>query len=238
MNMWKLNKLFLFLIFQIFLIGLICPIRVHAVTCTAASDGDWRSVTWTGCDAPGYPVSGDAAVIGATRAITIQNGQTDAADSLTFTNTGSTLTITGTLNISGAVTQNNAANATWSNTIAGTGTLSAASVVVGGTTALSGSNTTRTTTLITTITAFNVSGNVTVTGVDPGTPDNDGRLYINEGTMDVDGVITLTPAGQAVAILRMDQGAQTGTLNISNASPISGSGTFTVNGTSATVNYN
>lgn len=202
-----------------------------AQTITATSGGgNWDlPTTWVGGV---VPTSVNDVIIPAGTSLTVRDART--CKSLTVNaaaTTASTLTVnaTFTLSVLNAFTIQNSASLNRSFTVAGAGTISVASVQVGGTNTAPTSD--RSTTLISTIANFNVSGNVTVIAEDAGSSENSGLFDLQSGILTVNGTITLDSdtdgSGSSVAEFRMDNGAATGSLVVPGATPFSTTGTGT-----------
>ncbi len=236
------KQLITFFCLAIFLLGF--SVNAHAGNaCVAAASGAWEATPsttyWTGCGST-YPHSADTVSIGNFQ-MTIPTGESDAATSLTFTASGGRITITstGSLTLSGAITVNNLAGASLTATLAGTGIISAASVVIG-----SGVNPTSTNTfttdLVSTITTFTLSSGVTMNGYKgTGARYNNPELEIQAGTLSAASITTSLANATNTALITMATGAETGTLDLSAASPwvLSGTGTSTTTLTYGTVDY-
>ncbi len=167
-----------------------------------------------------------------------------AVSSITFGNattptltvgTGATITCTNTLMLYSYA----AADATA--TITGAGTLSAAAVYIGNSILTTVPTSSQTTTLNTTLTALNISGNVTINGYYAAYYYNNGVFSLNSGTTTVAGTVTLSPATSSTASIVNTGGSQDGTLVLTGTTPFatgSGTNTLTFTGTSSTVSYN
>lgn len=182
--------------------------------------------------------------------VVIANGHTmtvnasNTCDSLVFSTTGGTVTVnnTFTLTVTRAITIPSTAGASNSFTIAGQGTISCARFRVG-----NGAPTpvsTQTTKLVSTISAFNISGDLIFTSYYAAGPFYNNPVFeLQSGTLDVNGQIsTSNPDAGNSSTFTTATGAQSGTLKLEYAgNPFSPSGTgtttLTLNGTSATVNY-
>jgi hypothetical protein len=186
------------------------------------------------------PFSGDDVTIVAGATVTVTADAT--VNSIAFGNSSSsaaTLTVNNgvTLTVSGDVALQTSASRNTSATIAGAGTISCASVTVSGS---PGGN--YVSTLTSTISILDVSGDVSLTGNRSGNSHDDAEFDLNSGSMTVGGTITLdsNTGHGAQATFDMSQGAATGTLTLSGTTPFSSVGansTFTANGSGATVNY-
>lgn len=200
----------------------------------------WSTTSHAGGAAATYPVAGDIVYIGAQTVTVAANA---ASASITFDVTGGILTVNNgiTLNVSGAITLNNLANANIAATIAGNGSLIAGSINVGNGTAATTNNTTRTHTINSTVNNLTVSGNLTINSyfVNNNRVRN-GVFNQTSGTVTVNGSVVTANAN----------GGNTSTLTLGNSNPtlilggttpftISGTGTSTItlNGTGATVEY-
>lgn len=104
--LWKLNKWVLGA-----LLALLLPIQAFAAACASNAAGDWNTAgSWTSCSG-GVPGIGDTASI--THAITLAGTATFGTSGASGTNVltisgGGSLTISGTMNIRGGFTLNNA----------------------------------------------------------------------------------------------------------------------------------
>lgn len=230
------------LILSLTLVGMTSTI---AATVTTGGSGNWSSTTpnapWPGGTIPG---TGDDIVIGAGFTLTVDGDRT--CNSMTVGN-GSTLTVnsTFTLTVTAAITFPNIAATNVTGTIGGAGSITAASLGVGNNTGAGSSNGTFTHNLTSTISSLTLSGNLTITstiGTNSGRIGN-GVFTLSSGTVTVNGSVTTVNADAVnTSTLTLAAGAQTGSLVLGGATPfaISGTGTSTItlNGTSATVNYN
>jgi hypothetical protein len=203
---------------------------------TSVATGNWNAdATWSGT---GVPVAGDVVNIANGHTVTVTVAA--ACASITFTGAAATLTVNNgiTLTVSGNVTLNNAAGTNNACTISGSGTLSCASVVVGGTTTNLSAD--RTTIMTSTISGLSISGNLNINGEDDVNDDNNATFALQSGSVTINGSVILDDENNDCdAILTLASGAQTGTLTLSGSTPfiITTSPTFTANGTSATVVY-
>lgn len=218
-------------------------------TWTGATSTAWNVTgNWTkssGTSTPGT-VATDIVIIPttATNQPTLSTTLATSIASLTFTSTtAATLTITGvTLNVSGAVTLDNGNNAR-ACSIAGTGTLSCASLSVGSNVNISG---TRACTFNSSISNLNISGSMSLKAVrDNGSGTRVCNPTFNQsgGTVSIGNIsTTLTDnGGTDVPTCTYTMSGTTPTLNFTGATPFSLNGTttntFTFNSTGATVNY-
>ena len=192
---------------------------------TATTDGPWNSTTtWGGQP---IPTATDAVIINNAVDVTLPSGANGVCSSITFVGTSGSINISSgfSVTVSGAITVQNQANASVAVTLSGAGTINCSSVIVGGTVTNLSSD--RTTTLNSSISVFNVSGNVSVNGEDDVNDTNDGTFSFQSGTLNVGGTITLdsdTDDNDAVAAFRMDGGASNGVLFVTAATPFSASG--------------
>ncbi|WP_264535486.1 T9SS sorting signal type C domain-containing protein [Flavobacterium sp. N1736] len=217
----------------------------NAATRYSVNSGSWNSpLTWSvnsgGASGASVPVAGDIVYIeGHTITVTADA----ACTSITFRGTATnTLTVNSgfTLTVSGAITGESAISISRSAIISGAGTLNSASVTVGTTL----NPTTDINTAITsTISNFNITGNLTLYGSRSGGNVNNAAFYLQSGTVNLDGQLTTTNEnGSNTSTFSMATGAQSGTLLLgATNSPftLSGTGlnTISLNGTGATVNY-
>jgi cellulose synthase/poly-beta-1,6-N-acetylglucosamine synthase-like glycosyltransferase/transposase-like protein len=208
-------------------------------TCTAAASTNWNlPTTWaSGCHGNG-PISGDTVNIGA-YTVTVTTA-TPAAATVNFTATGGILTVTGTLNLSGALTANDLAAGALTATATGSGTLNVASIAVGNGTAPTSS--TYATTLTSYVSTVTDSGGLTVNSYKgSSTYYNNGVFNLNAGTLSATAITTSGANGTNTMIFSMTPAPGTATLNLSSATPwsIGGTGTTTtsLNGYTNTVNY-
>ena len=207
----------------------LCIIQSFAGTITSAGNtGNWNSTaTWSGGV---VPTSADDVIIAAGSSITVTasttcksisfNASTAAAISATISvNSGITLTITNALTITDG--KNNI-----DLTLSGAGTVTCSSVSIGvaGTSPTGSAITTAT--LHSTITAFNISTDITLNGnaTSNSTKVNNPQLDLQSGTMTVSNSIVSTTngatsgSGPTCSVL-MNGGTQTGTLILNGSSP-------------------
>ncbi len=213
---------------------------------TTASGGNWNvGSTWVGGAVP--EIGDDAFIVpGATVTVTA-----DATiNSITFNNTSvstGTLTVnTGvTLTVTAGITLQNASGDKTAATLAGAGTITCASVSVGGTTPPTGVDT-YIATLTSTITNLSISGNLAITSQQASlvTRVNNAVFALNSGSVGVGGSVAFTTADNvaSIATLGMTGGSANGTLTLSGGIPFTNSGntgipTFNADGTTATVVY-
>ena len=216
----------------------------------SVASGNWNATsTWsaTSGGAPGasVPVAGDNVYIESNHTITVT---ADAAcANITFTGDGSTLIVNSsvTLTVSGTITKNKLNTSNSSSTISGQGTINCANIAVGSTAnPISGFFTVYTHTFTSTISIFNVSGNLSINSYSGGFFNfRNGGFYFEEGTLSISGsIITQNNSGLNNSTFSMETGNQSGTLILTGATPFSLSGTgfstINLNGTSTLVNYN
>ena len=213
----------------------------NAANRTASQSGNWNSTTtWGG---QSVPVAGDVVTIPSHLTVTVTANA--ACTSITFTitqnpsaNGGITVNAGFTLAVSGAVVKNNATQTSALTTIGGAGTFNCASFQVSGVNETLGGDATLT--LVSTINALNISGNLTLFGEDDGTDDHNTEFNIQSGVVTVGGTIITDEENGSSVTMTLNTGAGTGTLNLAGATPFTNSvGTlgFTATGTDATVNY-
>lgn len=210
-------------------------------TYTATGNGEWNTnATWGGT---GHPVAGDIANIGA-YTITVSTGNA-AATTVYMTASGATINVSSpySLTISGVISLYKQSAAATTGTVTGTGTMTAGTITVGtSTNSPTSNNTTYAHTFVSTIASLNVT-NITINSYFASTNRYRNGVFSHQsGTVTVSGTITTSNAnGSNSATYTLAAGAQTGTLALTAASPWSASGTgttnFTLNGTSAVVNY-
>ena len=236
-----MNKKLLLIVLLFFAFGFFTNVFGQAIF-TSKNDGDWNVVaTWTktGTDSDNIPDGDDI--------VNIANGHTikvtAAADcsSITFTGANAALTVNSTLAVSGAVVLNYAGGNT-ATTISGSGTLSCASVQIG-TDGEPGNNDAKEVTMTSKLVNFNITGNLTISsfiGSSIGKKINS-IFSLESGTVKIDGtIITINENAANTSTFSMKNGAQTGTLLLSNPTPFSSLATTSIialNGNGATVNY-
>lgn len=202
------------------------------------------TVTFTGTTA--QSISGSTSTAFSSLAIsktaqTLTVNTTTSAASVTYTASGATLSVStgNTLNVSGAITLNSAAGSSVTGTIAGAGTINAASVSVGSVVTPSS---TATTVLTSTSSNFNISGNLTIRSNRPGGTANNATFTQTSGTITLGGVVTPVTGNNAASIATISMGNSSPTLLVSAGTPFGATGnagvfTTTLSGTGATVNY-
>ena len=172
------------------------------------------------------------------------NTDATVADDLTFTASSGTLSVSNskTLNIADNLILNNNANNSVTASITGSGTLLASTVIVGP--ALNpNNNSTRTTTLNSSVSTFTVSNDLEINSYyNGGNKRNNGVFNLQSGVLTINGEINTTNENSGnTSTFSMASGAQSGLLKLTAASPfnLSGQGTNTINlnGTSAVVEY-
>lgn len=209
---------------------------------TAVADGDWNlPATWSPL---GVPSASDDVIINNNIDVTVSGNV--SCNSISFSSTAGSISVSSgfTLTVTTSITLNNAAGGNTAASLTGAGTISCASFQVGGTvTNLTGD---RTTILTSTITALNISGNLTIRAEDDGADQGNATLSLNSGKISVGGTVIIEAendgASPATATLTLNNGgAETGNLSIAGATPFSTPGTGTVvtdfAGTSSTVTY-
>lgn len=223
--------------FTLSLVLILASFVVKAQTRTAVADGNWNSVaTWGGAS---VPTSANDVVINDGVDVTVSSAAFcntivfgSASGSLTV-NSGFTLAVTGVLDLWSSATIATAAS------IAGAGTITCASLIVGGTFAPS-TNSLVTTTLTSTISELSVTNNLTMTGLHgTGNRRNAPIFNLGAGNVSIGGAVTLTAddAGSG-ATLTLASAPQTGTLTLLGTSLfVDANSSFIANGTNATVNY-
>jgi hypothetical protein len=177
------------------------------------TSGDWGTASnWYGGVLPG---SNDNVQIGTsifypfTNQPTIKSGTTTTIASLTFGfDASAVLTVNSgyTLAVTGAITQNQASLATYgtfTSTIAGAGTVTAGSLIVGSSTLLPPVLAVNYLQLTSTIATFHITGNVTINSTDfavliVGVGYNNVKFSLQAGNMTVDGNILTTNSNNGV----------------------------------------
>jgi hypothetical protein len=210
-----------------------------AATITTTGTGNWSS-TVAGAPWPGgtIPAATDDIVIGAGFTLTVDGNRT--CNSMTIGN-GSTVSVSSgiLLTVTAAITFPDVTNANVTGTIAGAGSATAASLAVGTNVTPTG---TRTTNWTSTINSLTISGNLTLTSSYNTTGPRTENAVFNHtsGTITVNGSVTTVNAN-AGNTSTYTMGATSPTLVLGGATPFIASGTgtstFTLNGTGATVNY-
>ncbi|MBN8688528.1 MAG: T9SS type A sorting domain-containing protein [Chitinophagales bacterium] len=216
---------------------------VNAQTRTASVTGIWsNTATWGGAS---VPTSINDVVINNGITVTVDVALAEC-NSLTFGSTSGTITVNATraLAVTGAITLQNTTGSNTAATLAGAGSISCASIVVGGNvTAVTAD---RTTTLTSTVSNLTVNGNISINGEDNVNRENDAIFNLNSGALGISGTITLDSDiddNDAIASFRMDNGTSNGVLNLTAATPfvLTGLGTESISfggaGDLATVNY-
>lgn len=209
-----------------------------AATVTTIATGNWSSAAvWPG---GAFPATTDDIIIGTGFTLTVDGNRTCNSmrvgnGSTISVNSGIILTVTTTLSFP------NLAAASTTGAVSGAGTINAGSMSIGGTTLPTSS---QTVTVTSTIATLSVTGSLTVTSQRNGANNNNPTFRLPSGSVTVSGTLSCVTANNAASttLVTLATGAQTGTLVLANATPISTSGntgvsTFTFTGTSATVNY-
>jgi Secretion system C-terminal sorting domain len=230
-------------VYRLLLVFCVLSIAVvsKAAIITTTGSGNWSSVVpnapWPGGI---IPLATDDIIIGAGFTLTVNGNRT--ANSLTVGN-GSTITVNAgiTLTITANFSFPNLAATNTTGTIGGLGTINASTMSIAGSVVPTAS---RTVIIISTITSLNVTNNLTVTSQRNVANTNNPTFQLQSGTVTVNGTLSCVTAANAASttLVTLATGAQTGTLILGNATPISTSGnagvsTFTFTGASATVNY-
>jgi len=216
---------------------------VSAVAYTSFASGVWSTTTnWSPNGNPGS-ASGDTVNIGnhqmqvtATPANTITSINFTASGASISVDTGITLTVT-------TLTQNNLAAAIITGTITGAGNIATTNVAVGNGTAATGNNSTYIHKLISSVNSLTVSSNLTINSYFVATNRvRNGTFEHQSGTVAVTGAVVTANANAAnTSLYTMAVAPQTGTLDLSGATPWTISptdtSTTTLTGTSATIKY-
>ncbi len=256
------------LLVMMMVVGMVWGNGAWGATRYSVATGNWNSTsTWSdaigGVSGFSVPVAGDVVYIENLYVVTVT---ADAqCTTLNFAETspigvplgvssGDLIVNNGvTLAVSGAIKLNPRNANLVACSISGAGTLSCASVTVGGTGATPVGS--LTVILTSTIATFTISGSLSLIADYDGSSSNIIKpwFYLNEGSVTVNGTISPdTPSLSGLSLgFRMDQGNHTGTLNLGGSGPWatdvdisapwgSGSVTYTValNAIGTTVNYN
>ena len=236
----------------IFVFTGLAGVQGFAATITTTGTGNWSSVTpnapWPGGT---IPAAGDNIIIGVGFTLTVDGNRTcnsigfNSSSSGTGTgiltvNSGFQLTVTTVISCpaSGVSTKN-----TGSYNISGLGTISCASFDCNNN-AVPGASGSSTITLISNISAINISGNLTLnaTYASGGSKTNNPTFNVQSGTVTVNGsVISINQNAANIAHLDLLTSAASPVLILAGAIPfsLSATGTNTINlsGTGALVNY-
>ena len=195
---------------------------------TASVTGNWSSTaTWGG---QSVPTSADAVIINSGIAVTVDCNATCASITINAptTNNGISISGTNTLTVSGAITMNSPSTGTITSTIAvGTGTLSAASITIPGS-----STSGRFCTVSVSTGTITITGNITFSG----TAAQARLTFSDAGTLNLEG--TLSSGGTFTAstgTVNCNGGTQTVAPYIYNNLTLSNSGVKTF-ATTPTVN--
>ena len=218
---------------------------VNAADRYAVATGNWNSTaTWSSSQGgtPGASVPGtnDKVYIENSYIVTV-TGANAASNLIEFIGNGTLDIIIGyTLNVTNAITITSSASSNRNIVIRGGGIINSASLVVG---TSGNSNALLSTMLTSTISNFNISGNINIES-NSGTSFNNSTFNIESGAVNVNGRIsTINENGSNVSTLSTATGTQSGTLllgyNGANPFNLSGIGTSTTNftGIFSTVNY-
>lgn len=212
-----------------------------AATRTATTTGLWSSTaTWGGT----LPAAGDDVVIG--NGVTVTVGANATARTIVFSNATGTITVNAnvTLTVTQSITLQNAAGASRTASLAGAGTISCASLVVGGTNTSPSAD--ATTTMTSTVSTLNISGNFSVVSEDNAASENNAVFNHSSGTITVGGTLILDAdfggvGTESTVTYNMNSGSQDGTLVLTGTTPFStpstGAVTTNFNGTANTVEY-
>jgi len=211
----------------------------------SVANGNWNSTaTWSissgGASGASVPVAGDVVYIEGHSIVVTANA---ACSSITFRGNANTLTVnTGiilTVATSGAIIHESSASSSRTVTLAGAGTINCSSITVGSNV---NPNSAIGTTINSTISNLNVSGNLTLDS-----RRNSGNLCnatfnLQSGILDLDGqIISNNEHANNNSTFSNATGAQSGTLLLSAATPFSlsgtGTNTITLNGSNSIVNY-
>ncbi|MFA6924785.1 MAG: hypothetical protein WC223_11100, partial [Bacteroidales bacterium] len=160
-----------------FVLLFLCIITFNAfASITTTGSGNWSSTTpnapWPGGT---IPLTTDDIIIGTGFTLTVDGNRT--CNSIAFSSTSGTLAVNVSvvLTVTTSVTLNSSAAANRACTISGAGTINCVSVNVGSAVTPSGSN--YTAQMTSTLTAFNVSGNLTIYGSKSGSRTNNCTFF-------------------------------------------------------------
>jgi hypothetical protein len=225
---------------------LIGPVVCPAAVISTAGSGNWNSTVpnapWPGGNVPG---ASDDVIINAAHSVTVTANA--SVGSITFSNAVGSKVLTvnadSVLSVTGAILAQNSISASLTNSIAGAGSITCASITVGGTTTPAPPNPNTLETILG-VTGVNltVSGNLTLTGLSgSGSRVNNATFALDSGSVSVGGSVSLGTGSGSTATVSLTNGAASGTLTLLGATPFttSGSGTAIVNlnGAAAVVNY-
>ncbi len=253
--MRKLLYSFLFFIFPKFLskrsykpsLGLLCvglffvSNIISGQTWTGGISSDWgTAANWSGNAVPNTNAN---IIIGTANFYPILTSNrtcrsiTFRGSNLSLTvNSGFTLTLTGG---TGAVIVESSNSSERNVEIAGGGTLSCASFTVGSTSTPNSDS--RPTSVVSTISNLNISGDLTILSSASGGNTNNGTFSLESGSVNINGQIKTTSPSGTTSLFTMATGTQSKTLLLGNTTPFAPSGvgtsTFTLNGSGSTVNY-
>ncbi len=225
---------------------------LYAADRYSVASGNWNSTsTWSassgGASGASVPVAGDNVYIESNHTITVTANA--ACANITFTGSGSTLTVNSsiTLNVSGPVTKYKLTNSNSSSIFSGEGTIICANIEVGSAANPgSGDYTDYNHILTSTISNLSVTGNLTINSYSNGWFSlrlRNGTFNLDSGTLSISGSIVTQNSGWLnTSTFSMETGAETGTLILSGSTPfnisVTGFSTISLNGTSSLVNYN
>jgi len=240
-NISTINSKFVKLIICVILMLVVSLGEVKGAIITVSTNTNWSALIG-GSGTGGSPNSTDAIIINSTNNTVILTVDVSNAlcSSIAFTSLGNlgTLNVTSgqTLNVSGAVTLNNA-DVDVSANISGNGTLVCGSVNVGNTTP--SKDVTPTHTLTCQINTFQINGNLTINSYTAnGQNHSNGTFSQTGGTITINGSIVTTNQGSSTCTYTLGSSS---TLLLGGATPFSltgtGNNTITLTGTGSTVNY-
>ena len=169
---------------------------------------------------------------------------TSSATSLTISGASAgtvSLVVNGSLNISGDINYNTLTSATLTRNVSGSGTLSCTGDLNIGSAVGNLSNGDFLTTLNSSVSQFDIGGDVVMTSnVSNTTRDNFAQLIITDGTVDIGGGFSVTnESTNSITTLQLANGSAALKLGGANPLPDASQGTFTreLDGTGSTVNY-
>jgi len=215
-----------------------------ATIVSTPAGGNWDApATWVGGVVPS---SSDDAQIFAGATVSVVNNA--AANSVSFlgskTNT-TTLSVSSgmTLNVTGAITEQNATTNNVAAAVSGAGTINCASLNVAGVAIPTLGH--LTTVLTSTIGQLNIAGDLTIAAYDGGGSSQDQpAFYLSSGAVNVGGTLAMTETGAVngpagTQTFSMATGAQSGTLTLSGtpAFSLSANVNINLNGANSTVVY-
>ncbi|MDQ8011046.1 MAG: T9SS sorting signal type C domain-containing protein [Flavobacterium nitrogenifigens] len=214
---------------------------ISGQTWTGSISSDWSTAgNWSGNAVPGN--NGDVIIPTVTSPnfypIVATNSR---CRTIMFTGNSPSLTVNGgvTLTVTGAVTVQSSNSSPRSTTITGGGTITSGSFIVG--TSSTPNSNSAPTSIISTISNFNISGDLTILSSVNGVNTNNATFNLEGGSLNINGQIKTTAPSSTTSLFTMAIGTQSRILLLGNATPFAptgaGTSTFTLNGSGSTVNY-